>query len=585
MTTVNSNFPVNLFVSPVKFSSGSLEKPQINLLPEQQVQAMVVEAGLERTVVEINQQRYQVQGGQTLQVGQKLNLQVLQIQPLLELKVLNNYLHDRLSQTLPLLVRRFDWSQLVGQLRQLPEQGLLPQPTGQLYRQLQQILAPATPTPLDLEENISNVVAQLRQLVPQAEGSTVPGAAPFILRSQPQFDPPFKLSEAITQLIKNLQNQVALLPKQPGGKLPKNWYIETRNLLTSLKQGRELSQLLPSQRQPLLTVLRQIQQYPEITPQLKGEVKQVLTRLSRELIQDTSQGERVSGAGFSKKTAGTLGPESPSGSKGGGELTQLSASLKLLLSQNSQAAGQKATLPPELLGKLEGLLARLQKLPRPTGKVSVVPPGLEILVHQLEQLVTRQPDSPQGRQFGLLSQLLGLYLEPELLQRGKKAALSSLKLDLLKLQKDLGAKLDEPLHRLELFQLCKVKLAEEQVQFLPLPFNQLEEGYLLAEKRSGNSPDPGGGDSPLQMSLSLRLSALGNLRIDMLYEKGNLHLRLASEDRGKKDYLQGCADELRESVQAVELQGISFSADAQLPARQLQQRLLPDLSNMLDARI
>jgi hypothetical protein len=71
----------------------------------------------------------------------------------------------------------------------------------------------------------------------------------------------------------------------------------------------------------------------------------------------------------------------------------------------------------------------------------------------------------------------------------------------------------------------------------------------------------------------------------MLYEQGKLHLRLAGEDRGKMDYLQDCSDELRESVQAVELQGISFSADARSPARQLQQRLLPDSSNMLDARI
>ncbi len=585
MTTVNSNFPVNLFVAPAKFSPDSLGKPQINLLPEQRIQAMVVEAAPERTVLEINQQRYQVQGGQELQVGQKLNLQVLQTQPVLELKVLNNYLHDRLRQTLPLLVRPFDWSQLVGQLRQLPEQGLLPQPTGQLYRQLQQLLAPATPTSLALEENISNAVAQLRQLVPQTEVPTPLGAAPFLLRPQPQFAPPSKLSEAITQLIKNLQSQVELLPKQPGMKLPRDWYVETRNLLAALKQGRQLSQLPPSQRQPLLTVLRQIQQHPGTSPQLKGEVKQVLTQLNRQFIQDISQGERVAGAVIARRPAGTLGPESLSGSKEGVDLTQLSASLKQLLIQNPPESGQKSTLPPELLGKLEGLLARAQQLTGATGKVSVVPPGLELLAQQLEQLVTRQPDSPQGRQLGLLSQLLGLSFETELLQGRPKEALASLKLSLLNLQKNSGAEVDEPLHRLELFQLCKAKLAEDQVQFLPLPFNQLDEGYLLAEKRPDDSDDNNTGESPLQMSLSLRLSALGNLRIDMLYDQGKLHLRLAGEDRGKMDYLQGCSDELKESVQAVELQGISFSADARSPARQLQQRLLPDSSNMLDARI
>ena len=71
----------------------------------------------------------------------------------------------------------------------------------------------------------------------------------------------------------------------------------------------------------------------------------------------------------------------------------------------------------------------------------------------------------------------------------------------------------------------------------------------------------------------------------MLYEKQGLHLRLACEDQGKMHYLQGCVDELKESLETIELQGVSFSTDAQLPARQLQERLLPGSFNMLDERL
>ncbi|MCK5912393.1 MAG: hypothetical protein KAG12_00840, partial [Desulfuromusa sp.] len=266
-------------------------------------------------------------------------------------------------------------------------------------------------------------------------------------------------------------------------------------------------------------------------------------------------------------------------------LSLLSADIKQLLDQVQQSQGKKPEIAPELLGRLEGLLSRLQQLPQVAGAASVLLPGFEAITSQLSQLVTQPPSTPQGGELGLLSQLFGFHLETELLQGKKKAALASLKLSLLNLQKELGEEVKEPLRRIELFQLCKAKLAEDQVQFLPLPFSELEEGYLLAEGRSEADNDSGSGESPLQLSLSLRLSALGNVRIDLLYEKDGLHLRLAGEDRGKMRYLQSCTDELKESLQAIELQGVSFSADARLPARQLQERLLPDSAHMLDARI
>jgi len=206
------------------------------------------------------------------------------------------------------------------------------------------------------------------------------------------------------------------------------------------------------------------------------------------------------------------------------------------------------------------------------------------MIGQLSQLLTQQNGPQRSLPLGVLSQLFGFYLEAELLQGKTKDALASLKLSLLQLQSEMGEELTEPLKRLELFQLCKARFAEEQVQFMPLPFADLEEGYLLAEKR-GDGQDQNGRQE-VNLSLSLRLSALGNIRIDMLYcaDEG-LKMQVAGDGLEKKKYLEGCVDELHQSIQAVKLQTVSFSADAELPAKQLQERLLPEKNGMLDARI
>ncbi len=594
MTTVNSNPPANLFISVPTLPLDAAEELQINLRPEQLVRGTVIKTGQDGAVLEINRQRYLAQGDRELRVGQKVNLQVLQTEPRLEFTVLSDSLQDRLSQSLPLLTRSFDWSQLVSQLQQLSEQASLPQSILKNYSQLQQILDPSAGKPAGLKGDIALVVTQLQQLMTSSEVTPdhiISSAQVSLQAMSPHSSQPVstELSQAVTQLIKNLQNQLSLLPKQAGQPLPKRWHVESRNLLAPLQQGRELPQLSAPQQQLLVTVLQQIQQHPRVSPQLAGAIEGILVRLDRQVVQDISPPE-IKGSGVKQMVVHHLPPlEQPAGAKGADALANLSADIKQLLAQVSQSQGQKQGqkqgIAPELMGRLEGLLARLQQLPQNAKVAPIVLPGFEMMVNQLEQLVTQQPNPPQGRPLGLLSQLFGFHLETDLLQGKNKAALASLKLGLLGLQKELGAEVEEPLHRLELFQLCKAKLAEDQVQFLPLPFNELEEGYLLAEERSGGNEDNTEDTAPLQMSLSLRLSALGNLRIDMLYEKEGLHLRLAGEDRGKMEYLQSCADELKESLQAIALQGVSFSADAKLPARQLQERLLPDSFNMLDARV
>ena len=507
------------------------------------------------------------------------------MRPRLEFKVLGDSptITNRLSQSLPLLTRAFDWGQFVGQLQQssLPQ----PQPIMKAHSQLQQILNPPAGDLGDLKGSVATVVAQLQRL--SASTNELPGYLSSVAVSRSSMLPSnqsvasAELSQSIIHLFKNLQTQLSFLLKSGEQPVPKDWYAETRNLLTPFQGGQRLPQFpIP---QPLISILTQIQQHPRVSPQLAAEVERILAQIDRQAAQGISQPEtRVAVARVPSSLDNLPPSESTAGLKGG-ELSLLSADIKQLLDQVQQSQGQRQGISPELLGQLEGLLSRLQQLSQVAGSTSVLLPGLTAMIGQLSQLVSLTPATPQGGELGLLSQLFGFHLETELLLGRKKAALASLKLSLLNLQKEQGEEVKEPLRRIELFQLCKAKLAEDQVQFLPLPFSGLEEGYLLAERHS--KADKGGDESPLQMSLSLRLSALGNIRIDMVYEKGGLHLRLAGEDREKMCYLQNCTDELKESLQAIELQGISFSSDAKLPAQQLQQRLFPDAARMLDARV
>ena len=140
MTTVTPNLPTNLFSSTPTLPANLPLEMAVTLSSEQIVRAMVVERSVDGAVLEINRQNYLAQGDRELQVGQKVNLQVVQTQPRLEFKVLSNSLDDRLSQALPLLTRPFDWSQLVRRLQLQSGQTGLPQSIAKIYTQLQQVL-------------------------------------------------------------------------------------------------------------------------------------------------------------------------------------------------------------------------------------------------------------------------------------------------------------------------------------------------------------------------------------------------------------------------------------------------------------
>ncbi|HEY5674079.1 MAG TPA: hypothetical protein VIR78_10260, partial [Malonomonas sp.] len=234
MTIVNPLSSPALVAQATTSPIATPEERQVDLRLEQIVRATVVEGGLDRTLLELNHRHYRAQGDLELQAGQKLTLQVLQTHPRLEFRVLAEPLADRLSQLLPLLSRPFDWPQLVNQLQQqAPQQ--LPAADRQVFQQLLQILQPAGPLPNGLGTEIVRLAGLLQQLAPAGSTATEPD----LFLPQPgraespaaQFAAGKPTTSEITPVLRELQQQLQQLPKNPAQALPQGWIGATRNLL------------------------------------------------------------------------------------------------------------------------------------------------------------------------------------------------------------------------------------------------------------------------------------------------------------------------------------------------------------------
>lgn len=602
MTIINPNLPANLFVQPTSQPLSTSDLRQLDLRLEQVVRATVVESGLERTILEMNHQQYRAEADRELQVGQQLRLQVLQTQPQLEFRVLNDPLNDRLAALLPLLTRPYDWGQLIDQVRHSMPKDHYSTALGEVLYQLQQVLSPEGKSSAAANTSIARVVVQLQQLLSSPDELLSQYSGPEFVRMKNPYQgelPGFSVKPVeslIVELTQKLQTQLTVLINKSLDVNLDAWLGQTRALLSPLQRNNGLLTDISSvTRQDFFDVLVNMRHQPKVPPQLVAEVERILVQLERQGVKEFIPAQKISEQGTAQMMVDNLpqngreqswAVQRSVGVDGGpreANPDKLNAEVQNLLKNIHQLQEQKSSLPPELLGKLEGLFGRLQHLLQNTVNGQVTIPGLEMMISQIAPLLTQQPSPSSGEHLGVLSQLFGFYLETELLQGKARDALASLKLALLTLKKELGEEVSEPLRRLELFQLCKARLGEEQVHFLPLPFTELEEGYLLAEKDKPTQADAE--DGSLNLSLSLRLSALGNVRVDMVYGEHGLQLCIAGESQEKKNYLQSSREELERAVTTVDLRVISFAADAQLPAKQLQERLLPDVRSMLDARI
>ncbi len=525
MTILNplasSNLVVQATVTPAR-----PEERQNDLRVDQIVRATVVEGGLDRTMLELKHQRFWIKADRELQTGQQLELQVLTTHPKLSFKLLAASLDTRLAALLPLLVKPYNWSGLLQQIQQGSTQHSEP---------MQQVL--------------TQIAAFLR---PEGELS----ARDF---------------SAVASTLNQLKSFEALFSGAKG--LPLAATID--RLLTALN-GRADTVDLPQQ---LKRIVSQLQQNPEPMRDFKSADREKIVGLLTQINQPQKplQPEQARLLATELKTLLLAKPIALPRVLG-----RAVQELQLLL---SPPASENIELSPKLLGHLKGLATQLDTA---VAAKPDWPQNLRHLVQQilgvLQPLVAEPEILARKGNLGVLSQLLGLNLEAELLRGRTRDALSSLKLALLGESSELGVKGEEALHRIELFQLCRVRLAEQGLTFVPLPLSFLEEGFLIAEDDAKQAQQQKKAKG-MRVSVFLRLSSLGNLRIDLLSEDSSCLLRVACEDKQRADFLQSMGEQLQERLQELSISSINFTVGVEAPARELLKKILPDKHGMLDARV
>ncbi len=526
MTIVNPLVTTNLLVQ-ASSTTGRPEERQNNLRIEQIVQATVVEGGLDRALLELKHQRIQIQTEQELQTGQQLELQVLETHPRLAFKIINSSFDSRFASLLPLLAKPFDWGSLLSHIQQkVPSESGLSKVLG---RQLAPLLRPVADLPADQLTSVVVMLGQMRQ-----------SKDLFSVANGPA------LATAFDQVLKVLDRHVEALD------LPQ----KLRVMATQIRQQPELMrQFVATEQERISHLLTRIEQpehplQPHQARQLAAELKTLLVTNPAPLPQ---------------------------------ELTQTTRELTALISRPSPA-GLKFS--PALLGHLQKMVQELQTA---VDSKPAWPQDLQQVVQHvlavMRPLMAGPENQIQPEKLGLLGQLFGLNLEAELVRGRTRDALHSLKLALLDGREQLGSRGEEALHRIELFQVCRVRLAEQNLFFVPLPFPILEEGFLLVQDEGQQQGQPKEKSDKSRMSVHLRLSALGSLRIDVLTESSGVLLRVACEDSQRADFLKSLSDELQERLHEVPVRGITFTIGVDSPATALIEKIIPATRGMFDARV
>ena len=205
------------------------------------------------------------------------------------------------------------------------------------------------------------------------------------------------------------------------------------------------------------------------------------------------------------------------------------------------------------------------------------------------ELMRLPPEQLKGSSLAELVRVLGLDTEALLARGDDTKALAGLKGALLQAAGLLAEEsatatlMEKQLQGLELFQLCRARLEQESMLFIPLLLPFLEQGFVIGEKNG--SPQEGEDDGARMLSLHLRLEGLGNLQIRLLHDGKGLFLRFYCESQEIADFVASFAGELKEMLTLLPLQGVVFTDGAREPARVLAETVRPDRDSLLDARV
>ena len=241
-----------------------------------------------------------------------------------------------------------------------------------------------------------------------------------------------------------------------------------------------------------------------------------------------------------------------------------------------------AANPAKILQALESGLAELAFLFKgPEGLLSLVAgDSLQsrlLTGSQAEAVLAAQGGTgqPIGKGGELLQQLvnrLGLNLEGLLAAGNTEEAVQTVKFALLEMVQNFaeqGRLVDsgrQALNTIEFLQLAQLQTIRQDALILPLPLPFLEQGYLLTEDYSEQSgKDDRDREMARRFSLLLKLTPLGNLRIDFLATNDGVYIRFNSESKEVSDYLATLKADLDSAITSTAVHGVSFTESGEDP--------------------
>lgn len=258
-------------------------------------------------------------------------------------------------------------------------------------------------------------------------------------------------------------------------------------------------------------------------------------------------------------------------------------------------AGRPASLPTGGQAASQTVFGNPAQPGQPAMATNALPADMQAALNEITRLLQAAPGKLSGNHLAGLWEKLGLNLEALLAEEKGAQARIGLKSLLFTLAGRLEQQgifpegLDRVLDQFNLYQLCRYRLAQENIFFLPLPFPFLEQGYLLAERETyAEDEDEADEDRPEQswkMTLHLKLSVLGALEIKLLFEDQALRLRVLCDSREKAALISEALPRLQERLSTVTLHSFSVDTGAQDPVTSLVKRLAPDGEHFLEAQV
>lgn len=258
----------------------------------------------------------------------------------------------------------------------------------------------------------------------------------------------------------------------------------------------------------------------------------------------------------------TAGPESGSAQQLDALLLQLESTGQTgqaLAEAINRCTGERNELTPTpFLLRLLGLVLDLK-----TGQNN--PPQTQVQGKELKEFIDR----------------VGTNLERLLAEGKTDQAAATLKSALLEIKELHGA--NEAVTRqagqlnatIEAVQLLQVRLAQDSIFLLPLPFPFLEQGFLVVDqdRRQEQNFTENQQDDLKRYSLYLQLEGLGNLRIDLQQTANGTRFWFYAQDPERASFLAQNRNELIDLVTATTPESIQFLTGAEDPVKSLLARI------------